>query len=232
MSVEPERVVLTSHSHPRRLGFGAMQLAGPGVFGPPRDREAALAVLRRALELGVDHIDTSQFYGPDVVNELIHEALYPYPEQLVIVTKLGGRRGPAGEWLHFDEPEELRAGLHDNLRTLQLERIEVANLRLHDADAGPRFVDQLGAMQALVEEGLLGGVGLSNVTLEQLDVALEYLPVVACVQNVFNVADRSGWAELERCEEREIAFVPFFPLGSGFAGQKRGPRCHGGGGDR
>jgi pyridoxine 4-dehydrogenase len=200
-----------------RIGFGAMQLPGPGVFGPPRDRDQALAVLRRAVDLGVDHIDTSQYYGPDVANELIREALYPYPENLALVSKVGARRDESGGWLPYNEPDELRRGIEDNLRTLGVEQLAAVNLRLID-DVTPehRFDDQLDAMIAARDDGLIGGVGLSNVTREQLLRALDRTDV-ACVQNPLNLVDRASMPVLEECTSRGIAFVPFFPLGSGFA---------------
>jgi pyridoxine 4-dehydrogenase len=199
-----------------RIGFGAMQLPGPGVFGPPRDRGQALAVLRRAVELGVDHIDTSQYYGPAVANELIREALYPYPDNLALVSKVGARRDESGGWLPYNEPDQLRRAIEDNLRTLGVEQLAAVNLRLMD-DATPdgRFDDQLTAMIQAREDGLIGGVGLSNITVEQLLRALERAPVV-CVQNPLNLADRASMPLLEECTSRGIAFVPFFPLGSGF----------------
>jgi aryl-alcohol dehydrogenase-like predicted oxidoreductase len=201
----------------RRIGFGAMQLAGPGVFGPPRDRDAALAVLRRAVELGVDHIDTSQFYGPDVVNELIREALYPYPEGLRLVTKVGGRRDERGAWLPAQRPEELRAGVEDNLRTLGVERVDLVNLRRIEDGAGVALAEQIGALEDLRREGKLELIGLSNVSREQVEDALELVPI-ACVQNAYSLLDRASEDVLELCREREMAFVPFFPLGSAFTG--------------
>jgi aryl-alcohol dehydrogenase-like predicted oxidoreductase len=204
-----------------RIGFGAMQLAGPGVFGPPSDPEGARAVLRRAVELGVDHIDTSQFYGPNVVNELIHEALYPYPEQLKLVTKVGGRRDDAGGWLPAQSPAELRAGVEDNLRTLALERIDLVNLRLFDAhDAEGRLAEQLGALEDLRTEGKLDLIGISNASADTVRRALELVDI-ACVQNAYSVVNRAEEDELALCEEQELAFVPFFPLGSAVTG---GPR--------
>ena len=200
-----------------RVGFGAMQLPGPGVFGPPRDRPEALAVLRRAVELGVDHIDTSQFYGPDVANELIREALHPYPGNLALVSKVGARRDESGGWLRYDEPDELRKGIEDNLSSLGTGQLAAVNLRLMDG-AGPdqRFDDQVGAMITARDEGLIGGVGLSNVTHAHLLRALEHTDI-ACVQNPLNLVDRASMPVLEECSSRGIAFVPFFPLGSGFA---------------
>jgi pyridoxine 4-dehydrogenase len=201
-----------------RIGFGAMQLAGPGVFGPPSDAEGARAVLRRAVELGVDHIDTSQFYGPDIVNELIREALYPYPENLKLVTKVGGRRDDVGGWLPAQSPAELRAGVEDNLRTLRLERIDGVNLRLFDEhDSEGRLAEQLGALEDLRAEGKLDLIGISNASADTVRRALELVDI-ACVQNAYSVVNRAEEDELALCEERELAFVPFFPLGSAFAG--------------
>ena len=201
-----------------RIGFGAMQLAGPGVFGAPSDPEGARAVLRRALELGVDHIDTSQFYGPNVVNELIREALYPYPEDLKLVTKVGGRRDDAGGWLPAQSPAELRAGVEENLRTLQLERIDLVNLRLFDEhDPEGRLAEQLGALEDLRQEGKLDLIGISNASADTARRALDLVDI-ACVQNAYSVVNRAQEDELELCEERELAFVPFFPLGSAFTG--------------
>jgi pyridoxine 4-dehydrogenase len=201
-----------------RIGFGAMQLAGPGVFGPPSDPDGVRAVLRRAVELGVDHIDTSQYYGPNVVNELIHEALYPYPENLKLVTKVGGRRDDSGGWHPALSPAELRAGVEENLQTLQVERMDLVNLRLFDEhDAEGLLPEQLGALEDLRREGKLDLIGVSNASADAVRRALELVDV-ACVQNAYSVVNRTEEAELELCEERELAFVPFFPLGSAFAG--------------
>jgi pyridoxine 4-dehydrogenase len=201
-----------------RIGFGAMQLAGPGVFGPPNDPDAARAVLRRAVELGVDHIDTSQYYGPDVVNELIREALHPYPANLKLATKVGGRRDDAGAWLPALSPAELRSGVEDNLRTLQVERMDLVNLRLLDEhDAGGRLTEQLGALEDMRQEGKLDLIGISNATTDTVRRALE-LTDIACVQNGYSVVNRADEDELALCEERGLAFVPFFPLGSAFTG--------------
>ena len=209
----------------RRIGFGAMQLAGPGVFGPPRDRDAALAVLRRAVELGVDHIDTSQYYGPDVVNALIREALHPYPEGLRLVTKVGARRDDRGAWLPALRPEELRAGVEDNLRALDVEQLTLVNLRLLDDEPGtgdtPPLAEMLGALDDLRREGKLELIGLSNVTRAHVEEALELVPI-AGVQNRYSVLDRSNEDVLELCRERGLAFVPFFPLGSAFMGGRSG----------
>jgi pyridoxine 4-dehydrogenase len=205
----------------RRIGFGAMQLAGPGVFGPPRDRAAALAVLRRAVELGVDHIDTSQYYGPNVVNELIREALHPYPEGLRLVTKVGARRDARGAWLPAHAPSELRAGVEDNLRTLGVERMTLVNLRLLDDEPGtgatPPLAEMLGALDDLRREGKLEHIGLSNVSVASLEEALELVPV-AGVQNRYSIMDREYDDAVEACRAHGLAFVPFFPLGSAFTG--------------
>jgi aryl-alcohol dehydrogenase-like predicted oxidoreductase len=204
-----------------RIGFGAMQLAGPAVFGAPSDPEGARAVLRRAVELDVDHVDTSQFYGPDVVNELIREALCPYPEDLKLVTKVGARRDDAGGWLPAQSPAELRAGVEDNLRTLELERIDLVNLRLFDRhDAEGRLAEQLGALEDLRREGKLDLIGISNASADTVRRTLELVDI-ACVQNAYSVVNRAEEDVLAVCEERELAFVPFFPLGSAFSG---GPR--------
>jgi len=199
-----------------RIGFGAMQLPGPGVFGPPPDPAEALAVLRRAVELGVDHIDTAQYYGPDVANELIREALRPYPGTLALVSKVGARRDGSGRWLPYDEPDQLRRGIEDNLRSLGVGQLAAVNLRLLD-DAPPdqRFDDQLAAMIQARDEGLIGGVGLSNIRRSHLLRALDRTPI-ACVQNPLNLVNRASMPILEECSARGIAFVPFFPLGSGF----------------
>ncbi len=200
-----------------RIGFGAMQLPGPVVFGPPRDRDAAIAVLRRAAELGVDHIDTAEYYGPVVANELIQAALYPYPQGLALVSKVGARRDAAGAILRYDSPAELRAGIEDNLRTLAVDDLAAVNLRLMDnAQPDQRFDDQLDAMIQARDDGLIGGVGLSNVTREHLLHALARTDI-ACVQNPLNLAELTSMPVLEECHKRGIAFVPFFPLGSAFA---------------
>jgi pyridoxine 4-dehydrogenase len=201
-----------------RIGFGAMQLAGPGVFGPPSDPDGVRAVLRRAVELGVDHIDTSQYYGPDVVNELIRDALYPYPEQLKLVTKVGARRDDVGGWFPALSPSELRAGVEDNLRTLRLERIDLVNLRLFDEhDSEGLLAEQLGTLEDLRQEGKLDLIGVSNVAADTVRRALDLVDI-ACVQNAYSVVNRAEENELALCEERGLAFVPFFPLGSAFAG--------------
>ena len=199
-----------------RVGFGAMQLPGPGVFGPPRDRDAALAVLRRAVELGVEHIDTAQAYGPDVANELIKTALFPYPDNLALVSKVGVRRDASGDWLPADDPAQLRQDIEENLRSLGVERLTAVNLRLNEgARPDQRFDDQLAVMVKVREDGLIGGIGLSGVTREHLLYAVGQTDIV-CVQNQLNVVDRASMPVLEECYARGIAFVPFFPLGSAF----------------
>jgi len=199
------------------IGFGAMQLAGPGVFGPPADRPEVLLLLREVVDSGVNHIDTAQFYGPDVVNELIREALTPYPADLVLVSKVGARRDHRGGVFAYDEPAELRSGIEDNLRTLGVEALPVVYLRLMRA-GGPDafFDDQLAAMMAARDDGLIGALGLSNVTLAHLEHALRFTEI-ACVQNPYHLANRSSAPVLEACVRRRIAFVPFAPLGSGGA---------------
>jgi pyridoxine 4-dehydrogenase len=201
-----------------RIGFGAMQLPGPGVLGPPRDRDEALAVLRRAVELGVNHIDTAQFYGPDVANELIREALHPYPENLALVSKVGGRRDDAGAWLPLSDPADLRRDIEANLRTLGVDQLAAVNLRLFESGAPHHlFDDQLSVMIAARDEGLIGGIGLSEITREHLLHALERTEIV-CVQNAFNLVHRASVPVLDECTTRGIAFVPFFPLGAAFTG--------------
>jgi pyridoxine 4-dehydrogenase len=197
-----------------RMGYGAMQLAGPGVFGPPKDRAAALAVLRAAVAGGVDHIDTSDFYGPHVVNQIIREALHPYPENLVIVTKVGAVRGSDASWIPALAPADLEAGVHDNLRNLGVEALDVVNLRvggLHGPEE--RSIEpQFAALAELRRKGLIRHLGLSNVTLAQLDEAQRIAPVV-CIQNHYDIVHRDDDAMIDALVERGIAYVPFFPLG-------------------
>jgi len=201
------------------IGFGAMRLAGPNVFGPPRDRANAMAVLREAVDGGVGHIDTAQYYGPDVVNDLIREALYPYPPQLVIVSKVGATRDRQGGIFAADEPDQLRRGIEDNLRSLGLDRLAVVNLRLMRASKpDARFDGQLRAMISARDDGLITSIGLSNVTLDHLLHALRRTDV-ACVQNAFHPTNRVSQPVLDECTRRGIAFVPFSPLGSGAVGQ-------------
>jgi pyridoxine 4-dehydrogenase len=200
-----------------RLGYGAMQLAGPGVFGPPRDPEGALAVLREALTLGVNHIDTSDFYGPHVTNQLIRQALAPYPKDLVIVTKVGAKRGADKSWLPARSAADVTAGVHDNLRNLGLQAIDVVNLRVgaveHPDEAS--IAEPFTALAKLQQQGLIRHLGLSNVSRRQIDEARAIAPVV-CVQNLYNVAHRHDDALIDWLAKEGIAYVPFFPLG-GFA---------------
>jgi aryl-alcohol dehydrogenase-like predicted oxidoreductase len=200
------------------MGFGAMQLPGPGVFGPPKDRENALKVLRRAVDAGVNHIDTAQFYGPDVANELLREALFPYPDDLVIVSKVGAARDDQGQWHGAQRPDQLRAGVEANLESLGLEQIAVVNLRRHP-DSDVLFTDQLETMEALRQESLIGQIGLSNVDAEQYRTAQSLIDI-ACVQNPYNVADRSGRDVFDACRSDGVPYVPFFPLGSAFNPEK------------
>lgn len=202
-----------------RMGYGAMQLAGPGVSGPPKDADGAREVLRRAVELGVDHIDTAQFYGPDTVNELIREALHPYPENLKLVTKVGARRDDSGGWLPAQSPAQLRDGVHENLRSLQVEKMDCVNLRrLEEGQGDPvPLEDQLGALEELRQEGKLDLIGISNVSRAQAQHAFA-LSHVAQVQNAYSIVDREDEPVLALCREQEVAFVPFFPLGSAFTG--------------
>ncbi len=207
----------------RRIGFGAMQLAGPGVLGPPRDPDAARAVLRRAIELGVDHIDTAQFYGPDTVNELIHETLHPYPENLRLVTKVGARRDADGAWLPALAPRELRDAVEANLRTLAVERMDLVNLRAMDPNGGEEFNEGLATLVELRDEGKLDLIGISTVEREVVESALEVTDLGE-VQNSFSIIDQADAPTLELCRERGIAYVPYFPLGSAFTG---GPKAIG-----
>ena len=196
-----------------RVGYGAMQLAGDGVFGPPHDRGEAIAVLRAVIDAGVNHIDIAQYYGPGVVNELVREALFPYPDDLALVSKVAARRDESGAVLPYDEPEQLRAGIEDNLATLGLDPLTAVNLRVMDtALPDQRFVDQLAALATARDEGLTAGIGISNVTHRHLLTAIEVTEIV-CVQDAYNLADRASNPVLQECIARGIAFVPFCPLG-------------------
>jgi pyridoxine 4-dehydrogenase len=197
-----------------RVGYGAMQLAGPGVFGPPKDHHEAVAVLREVVELGITHIDTSDFYGPHVTNEIIKEALRPYPEQLRIVTKVGARRDAQGGWPHARSPKELREAVHDNLRNLGLEALDAVNLRLGGFD-GPEpgsVEEQFTALAQMQQEGLIRHLGISTVSAEQIAEAQTIAPVV-CVQNFYNVAHRVDDELIDSLATQGIAYVPYFPLG-------------------
>lgn len=199
----------------KRMGYGAMQLAGPGVFGPPKDRAAAIAVVRAAVEAGVNHVDTSDFYGPHVTNQILREVLHPY-EGLTIVTKVGGRRGDKGEWLPAQSPAELVSGVHDNLRNLGVDVLDVVNLRLWgDNGHGPSeesVEERFTVLAELRAQGLIRELGLSNTTRKQVEEAAAIAPVV-CVQNMYNVAQRVDDALIDWLAEKGIAYVPFFPLG-------------------
>ncbi|KQS66055.1 oxidoreductase [Modestobacter sp. Leaf380] len=197
-----------------RIGYGAMQLAGPHVMGPPADRDAAVAVLRRAVELGVDHIDTSDYYGPHVTNELIREALHPYPEQLTIVTKIGARRTPEGDWPEALGADELRQAVHDNLDHLGLDALDVVNLRMPGfAEPVERsMAEPMETMAALQAEGLVRHIGVSNVSTTMLAEARSIAPVV-CVQNHYNLVHRADDPMIDALAREDIAYVPFFPLG-------------------
>jgi pyridoxine 4-dehydrogenase len=195
----------------KRLGYGAMRLSGPGIFGPPRDRETALAVLREAVSSGVNHIDTSDYYGPHITNQLIHEALHPYPDDLVIVTKIGARRGEDASWLPASSPAELSQAVHDNLRNLSLDVLDVVNLRSMlgvEASMEP----PLTALADLQRQGLVRHIGLSNVTPAQIAEGRRICEIV-CVQNQYNVAYRNDDALIDSLAGDRIAYVPFFPLG-------------------
>ncbi len=204
-----------------RVGFGAMQLAGPGVFGPPADPDGARQVLRRAVELGVDHVDTAQFYGPDVVNDLIREALHPYPEGLRLVTKVGATRDDTGAWLPGGEPADLVAQVEQNLRSLGVERLDLVNLRRFERDdpdrVEPALEDQLEALAGLRDAGKIDLIGVSSVGVETIRRA-HALVGIAEVQNAFSILDRSDRASLDLCSELGVAYVPYFPLGSAFTG--------------
>lgn len=199
----------------RRLGYGAMQLAGPGVFGPPRDRQAALAVLRAAVEAGVNHIDTSDFYGPHITNQLIREALHPYADDLVIVTKVGAVRGADASWMPAFSTAQLRQAVHDNLRNLGLERLEVVNLRAMFDVHGPAegsLDEALATLAELQQQGLIRHIGLSNVTARQVADA-QRICRIACVQNQYNLVHRNDDALIDALATDGVPYVPFFPLG-------------------
>jgi aryl-alcohol dehydrogenase-like predicted oxidoreductase len=198
----------------KRMGYGAMQLAGPHVWGPPRDVDGAVAVLREAVAAGVNHIDTSDFYGPHVTNQIIKRVLYPYPEGLVIVTKVGARRGEDKSWIHALSRQELIDGVHDNLRNLGLDRLDVVNLRVGGV-TGPTeesITEPLAVLAELKGQGLIRHLGLSNVSREQLAEAQKIAEIV-CVQNLYNVAHRSDDEFIDELAGQGIAYVPFFPLG-------------------
>ncbi|MEG3085692.1 aldo/keto reductase family oxidoreductase [Sphingomonas sp. PB2P12] len=216
-TIEPAGSFRLGDRNVRRLGYGAMQLAGPGVFGPPRDRDAALAVLREAIESNVDHIDTSDFYGPHVTNQIIHEALHPYRDGLTIVTTVGAVRGDDGSWNPAQDEAALTAAVHDNLRNLALDVLDVVNMRLMGggSDHGPAegsVEPQLTALAALQAQGLIRHIGLSNATPTQVEQARRVVDIV-CVQNQYNLAHRDDDAMIDALAADGIAYVPFFPLG-------------------
>ena len=197
-----------------RMGYGAMQLAGPGVLGPPKDRDAAVAVLREAVELGITHIDTADFYGPHITNQIIKDALYPYPTELRIVTKVGAKRDAQGGWPHARSPQELRQAVHDNLKNLGLDALDVVNLRVGGLD-NPEpgsIAEQFTALAQLQQEGLIRHLGLSTVNAEQIAEARSIAPVV-CVQNYCNIANRADDSLIDSLAAQGIAYVPYFPLG-------------------
>jgi pyridoxine 4-dehydrogenase len=198
-----------------RIGYGAMQLAGPGVWGPPKDPEGAIAVLRQAVEAGVNHIDTADFYGPHVTNQIIRQALHPYPDDLVIVTKISARRGEGGSWLPALSPAELTQAVHDNLRNLGLDVLDVVNFRSMHGIHGPAdgsIEAPLTVLADLKQKGLVRHIGISNVTPTQIEEARAITPIV-CVQNHYNLAHRHDDALIENLAKHEIAYVPFFPIG-------------------
>jgi len=206
-----------------RVGFGAMQLPGPGVSGPPKDHDQAIAVLRRAIEAGVNHIDTAQFYGPDVANELIREALYPYPDDLVIVSKVGASRDATGGWMPAQRPAELRAAVDENLRTLGIEQLGAVNIRRMGehglaAEHDIAIQDQLAEMIALRDEGKIAGIGISTAPLAEVQAVSSE---ITCVQDPFSLLAQDDGGVLDHCIEAGIAFVPYFPLGSAFPGMPK-----------
>ncbi|VFR22816.1 Aldo-keto reductase [plant metagenome] len=212
---KPADTYLLGHRHVSRVGYGAMQLAGPHVFGPPKDREAALAVLRTAVALGVDHIDTSDFYGPHVTNQIIREALHPYRDDLVIVTKVGAKRGEDASWLPAFSARELTQAVHDNLRNLGLDVLQVVNLRIMFDTAGPAegsIEMPLTVLAELQRQGLIRHIGLSNVTATQVAEARR-ITAIRCVQNLYNIVQRADDGLIDTLAQAGIAYVPFFPLG-------------------
>jgi pyridoxine 4-dehydrogenase len=200
-----------------RMGYGAMQLAGPGVFGPPKDRDIAKAVLRAAIETGINHIDTSDYYGPHVTNQIIKEALYPYPKDLVIVSKIGGKRGNDGSWLKALTRDEIFSAAHDNLRNLKLEAIDIVNLRVGGmmTPTDESIEEPLSAMIDLKKQGLIKHIGLSTISAKQFEEASKMTEIV-CVQNLYNLASRSDDQFIDQLAAEGVAYVPYFPLG-GFA---------------
>jgi aryl-alcohol dehydrogenase-like predicted oxidoreductase len=215
MTKSPPKTFPVAGRKVNRLGYGAMQLAGPGVFGPPKDRDTAIAVLKEAIASGVNHIDTSDFYGPHITNQIIRAALHPYPADLLIVTKLGAVRGSDGSWLPAQEPADLERGVHDNLRNLGVESLELVNLRImgdiHHPSEGS-IARQMTAMAELQRKGLIRHIGLSNATSAQVAEAQSIAKIV-CVQNQYNLVQRDDDALVDELAAKGIAYVPFFPLG-------------------
>ena len=215
MSIEQSGTFTLGERTVKRLGYGAMQLAGPGVFGPPRDRKEAIAVLREAVASGIDHIDTSDFYGPHVTNQIIREALHPYPDDLVIVTKIGARRDAEGAWLPAMSADELKRAVHDNLRNLGVDVLDVVNLRsihgIHEPAEGS-IEEQVNVLAELQQQGLVRHIGLSSVTPTQIAAGRRIAEIV-CVQNQYNLAHRHDDAMIDDLGRDGIAYVPFFPLG-------------------
>jgi pyridoxine 4-dehydrogenase len=216
-TVSTDTFTMTDGLTVTRMGYGAMQLAGPGVFGPPRDRAAAVVLLREVVALGITHIDTSDFYGPHVTNQIIREALHPYPDDLHIVTKVGAERDSAGGWHMAREPEQLRAAVHDNLRNLDADVLDVVNMRIGGGDDGHgpvagSIAECFGTLAELQRDGLIRHLGISTALPEQIAEAQAIAPVV-CVQNFYNVAARSDDALINLLAEQGIAYVPYFPLG-------------------
>jgi len=200
-----------------RMGYGAMQLAGPGVFGPPKDRSSSITVLKEVIKLGINHIDTSDFYGPHITNEIIKEALYPYPEDLTIVTKVGARRDDKGGWLPANSPEELRQAVHDNLKNLGVETLDVVNFRIHNSEdssapSNESIAEPFSVLVKMQKEGLIKHLGISTATAEQIAEAQSIAPIV-CVQNMYNIANRSDDEIIDSLAKQGIAYVPYFPLG-------------------
>jgi aryl-alcohol dehydrogenase-like predicted oxidoreductase len=206
----------------RRIGFGAMQLPGPGVMGPPKDHDAAIAVLRRVVDAGVNHLDTAQFYGPDVANQLIREALHPYPDDLAIVSKVGARRDTKGNWRPALSPEQIRDDVQTNLRELGTDRLAAVNLRLqeHRVPGQAPLEDLLAAMVAMREDGLIAGVGISTASRAQVEQAIAQADVVT-VQNAYSLLAREDEEVLRLCSDHGISYVPYFPLGSAFPGMAK-----------
>jgi pyridoxine 4-dehydrogenase len=201
-----------------RLGYGAMQLAGPNVFGPPKDMEAALGVLRDAVEAGIDHIDTSDIYGPHITNQIIKDALHPYPQNLTIATKVGSRRGEDGSWIPDRSPASIRSSVEDNLRNLKLDSLHLVNLRVGGL-FGPTegsIVEPLSVLESMQRDGLIQHIGLSNISPQQFEEGREIAKIV-CVQNYYNVAHRADDTFIDQLEVAGVAYVPFFPLGGGFS---------------